>query len=260
MRRTILCSTVSFALTALSSLHAQTNSPPYVYSAIFSQRIGVTPSQPLASVSLSPEQPPASYSRFLDSSAPVPLTPAQKLVLAAHNLTDPQNLATITYNAVFTVATNSHTPYGPGWKGFTRDAHYSFMQDATGEFFGTFLIPSLTHQDPHYHRMPSVSIPRRIVHAVSRTIIAQSDTGAPMPNFSTLLGYPIDTELGNLYVPGVSTNGPSTFDRIFTGYATDPIDNLITEFLPNVARHVQVHVVITQHLLNHISSASYPLP
>jgi hypothetical protein len=187
------------------------------------------------------------------------LKPAQKFELAARNLTNPHNLATISYNAAFTVATDSHTPYGPGWNGFMRDVHLSFTQDATGEFFGTFLIPSLTREDPHYHRMPGASIPRRIVHAVSRTVIAQSDSGAPMPNFCTLLGYPIDAEIANLYVPGIHTNGPSTVDRILTGYATDPIDNLITEFLPDVARHIHVHVIFAQRILNHISSQDYPL-
>jgi len=259
MRRILLCSTVSFALAALTPSHAQTSSPQYIYTAISFERVSVTSSQWLTYTPARAESA-APYTRFLDSTAPMRLKPAQKFELAARNLTNPHNLATITYNAAFTVATNSHTPYGPGWNGFLRDVHLSLMQDATGEFFGTFLIPSLTREDPHYHRMPSASVPRRIVYAVSRTVIAQSDTGAPMPNFSTLLSYPIGAEIGNLYVPGVHTSGPSTVDRILTGYATDPIDNLITEFLPDVARHIHVHVIFAQRILNHVSGQDYPLP
>jgi len=200
------------------------------------------------------------YSRFLDSAEPLPLTPEQKAHLAFHNLKDPGNLATITYTAGFTIATNSHTAYGPGWGGFGKNIGYSLLQDATGEFFGTFLVPSLTHEDPHYHRMPNASIPRRIVHAISRTVIAQSDTGAPMLNFATLLGYPIGAEIGNLYVPGINPNGPSTVARIMTGYATDPIDNLITEFLPDIARHIHVRVIFAQRIVNQVSSDQYSLP
>jgi len=203
---------------------------------------------------------PDPYTRFLNSSRPLPLSAAQKAHLALRNVTDPGNLATITYTAAYTIATNSHTAYGPGWRGFTRNTRYSFSQDATGEFFGTFLIPALAHEDPHYHRMPRANIPRRVLHAVSRTIIAQSDTGSPMPNFSTLLTYPIAAEIGNLYVPGVHGNGPSTVDRILTGYATDPVDNLITEFLPDVARRIHVHVIFVQRILNQISSDQYNLP
>ena len=42
----------------------------------------------------------------------------------------------------------------PGLKGFGKNVGVSLLQDATGQFFGAFAIPSLVHQDPHYHRMP----------------------------------------------------------------------------------------------------------
>ncbi len=198
--------------------------------------------------------------RFLDSLASAPLTPAEKGFLALRNFDDPANLGTITHTAAFTVATNSHNPCGPGWKGFGRNIGYSLTQDATVEFFGTFLVPSLTHEDPHYHRDPNASVPRRILHAVSRTVVAQSDTGALMPNFATLAVYPIGAELANLYVPGIQTDGRSTAERILTGYATDPIDNLITEFLPDVARRVHVRVIFAQRVLNQVSSEQFTLP
>jgi len=199
----------------------------------------------------------AHYARFLDSLASSPLTPAEKGFLALRNFDDPANLGTITNIAAFTVATNPHNAYGPGMRGFGRNIGYSLAQDATGEFFGTFLIPSLTRQDPHYHRDPNASIPRRILHAVSRTVVAQSDSGSLMPNFATLAVYPIGAELANLYVPGIHTNGLSTTERILTGYASDPIDNLITEFLPDVARRIHVRVIFAQRILNQVSSDDF---
>jgi hypothetical protein len=216
---------------------------------------GPTPTPDSADVTGRPcLQSPNPYARFLDTTMPVPLTPAQKARLAIHDLKDPGNLVTIADLAAFTIATNSHTAYGPGWGGFVRDAGYSFSQDATGEFFGTFLIPSIAHQDPRYHRMPNASVPRRILHALSHTLIAQSDTGVRMPNFSTLLTYPISAEISNLYVPGINDNGPSTVERILTGYATDPADNLVAEFLPDVARRIHIRVVFVQSILNQVSS------
>jgi hypothetical protein len=44
------------------------------------------------------------------------------------------------------------------------------------------------------------------------------------------------------------------------GYATDPIDNLVTEFLPDVAKHVHVRVIFVQRVLNQVSSDQYSLP
>ena len=108
--------------------------------------------------------------------------------------------------------------------------------------------------------MPDRSVPRRILNALSHTVIAQSDTGARMPNYATLLTYPIAAEISNLYVPGINGNGPSTVARILTGYAGDPADNLITEFLPDVARRIHIRVVFVQSILNQVSSDQYSLP
>jgi hypothetical protein len=205
-----------------------------------------------------PACPPAQalnpYQRFLNSGTPIPLTPRQKAYLAVHNFIDPGNIVTIIGTSGVAIATDSHTAYGPGWRGFGRDAGISAVQDATGDFFGTFLIPSLTHEDPHYHRMPNASIPRRTLHAISRTVIAQSDDGHPMPNYATLLTYPITAEIANLYVPGIASNGPSTVERVLTGYATDPIDNLITEFLPDVAKRIHVRVIFVQQIINQVAA------
>lgn len=196
------------------------------------------------------------FQRFLDSSTPTPLTPGQKAYLAMRNFLDPANIITITGIAAFTVGFNADTAYGPGLKGFGRDTAYSFSQDATGEFFGTFLIPSLAHEDPHYHREPQAAVPRRILHALSRTLIAQSDTGRNMPNYAVLLTYPISAETSNLYVPGIAGNGPSTIRRIATGLATDPVNNLITEFLPDVARHVNIKVIFVQRIVNMMTAGN----
>ncbi|WP_041597192.1 hypothetical protein [Granulicella tundricola] len=194
------------------------------------------------------------YERFLNSTQPIPLSPRQKGYLAIHDVIDPFNLLTIGANAAFTVGIDSHSAYGPGLKGFGRNIGYSLSQDVNGEFIGTFLICSLAHEDPHYHRLPQATPMRRLYHAVSRTFVAQKDDGRPMLNIETLLTYPISAELANLYVPGVHGDGVSTVERIATGLATDPVNNIITEFLPDFARHVHIRVVFAQQILNQIAS------
>lgn len=194
------------------------------------------------------------YQQFLDTSVVIPLTSRQKGYLAIHNLTTPSNLLTIVALSGFTIAVDSHSAYGPGWKGFGKNTGVSLLQDATGEFFGAFLIPSLAHQDPRYYRMPKASIPRRFAHAISRTFVANSDEGNLMPNYANLLGYPINAELSNLYVPGIHDDASSTMARIATGLATDPANNLITEFLPDVARHISIRIIFVQRILNQVAS------
>ena len=180
----------------------------------------------------------------------------EKGVLAARNFLDPFNFVTITGYSAIAVAANSHTPYGPGVAGFGRLAGYGLAQDAQGEFFETYLIPSLAHQDPRYHRMAGAPFKRRLGHAVVHTFVSQHDDGSPMPNYATLLNYPISAELSNLYVPGIQTDGASTARRIAVGLATDPAGSIIAEFLPDVARRIHVRIVFVQQVLNQVMVGS----
>ena len=97
--------------------------------------------------------------------------------------------------------------------------------------------------------MPGSPIRRRILHALVHTVVSQHDDGTLMPNYATLLTYPIGAELSNLYVPGIGSNAPSTTKRILLGYATDPSGALIAEFLPDVAKRIHIHVVFVQQIL-----------
>jgi hypothetical protein len=200
------------------------------------------------------------YQRFLNTNVPIPLTWQKKGYLALHDVTDPANLATIVGISAINIGIDSHTAYGPGMKGFGKLAGVTLLQDTTGEFFGTFLIPAIAHQDPRYYRMPDASVPRRFFYAVSRTFISRHDDGSPMPNYGTLLAYPINAELSNLYVPGIQSDSKSTVERIVTGLAIDPANNLLAEFLPDVARRVHVRVIFVQQILNNISANQGSMP
>jgi hypothetical protein len=193
------------------------------------------------------------YARFLNGPEVKPLTPEQKGYLALHNLLDPFNLLTIFGEAGIAVAVNSHSGYGPGLHGWGNYAGVSFTQDMTGEFFGTFLIPSVMHQDPHYHRLPKASIKRRIFHATAQIVWTQGDDGRGMLNYADLGGFAIDGAIGNLYVPGQRTDFRSSASRYGIALATAPIDNYVTEFLPDVARRIHVQVVIIQRIINQVA-------
>ena len=193
------------------------------------------------------------FARFINGPEVKPLTPKEKARLAARNLLDPFNAITILGTAAVSVGSDAHSPYGPGMAGFGRYVGVSFTQDMTGEFFGTFLIPSVVRQDPHYHRMPNGTIPRRVGHAIFQVVWTQGDNGKGMLNYSNLLGFAIEDEISNLYVPGRETNLPASAARYGIGLATAPTDNFITEFLPDVARRIHVRVVLVQRIINQVA-------
>jgi hypothetical protein len=193
------------------------------------------------------------FAQYLNSAAPFPMTAKQKFLLAERNVRDPFNLLTIGGVAAISVAADSHSAYGPGFKGFGKYAGVSLAQNAVGTFFGTFLIPALAHQDPHYHRMPNRPLRRRIFHVFDAIVIAQSDDGQPMFNYATVFGTIGTNAFGNLYVPGRKTSWGASVSRISVALATDPIGNAISEFLPDVARRINVNVVLVQEVINRVA-------
>jgi hypothetical protein len=185
-----------------------------------------------------------------------PMTPRQKGILAVRAFADPFNALTIAFFSAVTIAADSHSAYGPGFAGWGKLMGYSAAEDGQGTFTGVFLIPTLVHEDPRYHRMPGAPTKRRIVHALIHTVVSQHDDGSLMLNYATLINYPLSAEISNLYVPGVATNARSTSERVLAGYATDPIGPLVAEFLPDLAKRVHIHVIFAQQILNHIALGS----
>ncbi len=194
-----------------------------------------------------PEDPIAP---FVTSAHVEPLTSTQKGILALRDFLDPFNFITIAGYSAIATAVDPHSPYGPGFTGFAKQTGYGLLQDAQGEFFQTYAISSLVHQDPRYHRVPTASVKRRLWHAIEHTYVSQHDDGRRMPNCATLGTYVISAELSNLYVPGIQTDLKSTGRRIGVGIATDPAGAIVAEFLPDVARRIHIHIVFVQQILN----------
>jgi hypothetical protein len=184
------------------------------------------------------------------------MTWQQKGYFALHELTDPANFGTILGISAITIGADSHSAYGPGMKGFGKIVGVTLLQDATAQFFGAFAIPVIVHQDPRYFRKPGSPITKRILYSISRTVVSRSDSGKSIPNYATLLTYPITAEIDNLYVPGIHPDGPSTVARVFTGYALDPINGLLNEFLPDVASRVHIRIIFVQRILNNVASVN----
>jgi hypothetical protein len=191
------------------------------------------------------------YTRFMNGPKGKSLTPHEKAWLAARNVVDPFNGLTILASSAVAVGSDAHSAYGPGMPGFARNVGVSYTLDMTGAFFGVFLIPSIAHQDPRYHRLPHASIPHRVGHAMLQVLWTQGDNGQGMVNYANVVGFGIEDELGNFYVPGQQSNLPASAERYATGLGLAPIGNFVSEFWPDVASHIHVRVILVQWIINH---------
>jgi hypothetical protein len=193
------------------------------------------------------------YDRFVTGPDVMRFSPEQKFRLAVTNIINPFNLGTIVGEAGISVAANSHTPYGPGIDGWAKLSGTNLTQDMTDQFFGTFLIPSITHTDPHYHRRPDLSFGHRVLHCITQTYWQRDDNGGHTFNYSQVIAPMFDIGISNLYVPGLQTRLSADAERYVVGLGTAPIDNFITEFVPSIASHIHTHVVFVQRVINQVA-------
>ena len=182
-----------------------------------------------------------------------PLTSMDKARIAASNVVDPFNLLTIGATAAISVGSNPQSHYGPGMKGWAKNSGTLLTEDMTGAFFVTYLVPSIAKQDPRYYRMPNASIPRRIENVLIQPVWSRSDKGGHMPNYGMLIGVPAAVTLANVYVPGRKQGVWPVVETSAITIATAPTDNLINEFLPDVAKHFSFHIVLIQRIVNHLT-------
>jgi hypothetical protein len=182
-----------------------------------------------------------------------PLTSMDKLRIAASDVVDPFNLLTIAGTAAISVGTNPNSGYGPGMAGFAKNSGTLLTEDMTGAFFVTYLIPSIAKQDPRYYRMPNASIPRRIGNVLIQPVWSRSDKGGHMPNYGMLIGIPAAVTLANVYVPGRKQGVWPTVETSAISIGTAPLDNLVDEFLPDVAKRVKIRIVLIQRIVNHLT-------
>lgn len=190
------------------------------------------------------------FSSYLTQNALHVYTPRELGRLAIHGIVDPFNLLTIGGTSAISIAEDAHTPYGPGMNGWAKLSGVTLTEDMTGEFVGTFLIPSIDHQDPHYHREPNASIPRRILHCIVQPFWTNTDTGGSILNYSTLAGSVLDEAVDVSYVPYQQTGWGPSAERIALGWANAPVGNFVTEFVPDLASHVNIKVVFIQRIIN----------
>jgi hypothetical protein len=193
------------------------------------------------------------FEGYLKQNAVHIYTPRELGRLAVRGVIDPFNLLTIVGTSSFSVAVDAHSPYGPGAYGIAKLSGVALTQDMTNAFVETFMIPSIDHQDPHYHRMPNASWTRRIAHCLYQPFWTDSDTGKGMVNYATILGAMIDEGVDVSYVPYRETGWGPSADRVAVNLATTPIGNFVTEFIPDVARHINFNVVLVQRVIDRVA-------
>jgi hypothetical protein len=178
-----------------------------------------------------------------------PLGASGKFRLAVKNFSDPLNIAgTALDSAISTATSSSKSAFGTGWPGFGRRFGMSMSDEALSEFFSTYLVSTLAHQDPHYHRDPGSSAGKRIAYALSRVVVTRSDSGKPMFNFAEFAGTAAASLVESSYHFERDESPGAVSSRIFVSIGSDAAWNLMNEFLPDIAKHLNPRFIFLRRL------------
>jgi hypothetical protein len=147
----------------------------------------------------------------------------------------PDAFANVFVSAIEAQLQHAWPGYGRGLAGFQKRLGAVMLERDASSFFGTFLFPSLFHQDTHYFRMgPGTSVWHRAMYAMSRTVLTRTDAGGSAFNSSLWLSVVATASVKNLYYPQAERGFGMTMLRTRDALIGSVQDNLTREFLPDV--------------------------
>jgi hypothetical protein len=181
------------------------------------------------------------YKTINDPEAPFsPLTPGEKFGLVQHYF-DPFTFVFTSITAGIEQASNEKASYGQGAIGFAKRYGADFTDGFTNELFVTGVFPTLLHEDPRYYRLGRGGAVKRIGYALSRILIARSDTGTTRVNASEFLGNIASGAISMTYYPSSERSVSGVFTRMSVEIGYDSLFNVLKEFYPDLKRKFGHH-------------------
>lgn len=138
--------------------------------------------------------------------------------------------------AGFGQAFNSPEGYGQGGEGYAKRFGASMARNASAQFFGTFMLASMMHQDPRFFVEPTDSFKVAVGHSLRRVFITRSDAGPDVTNWSGLLGPLLGEGLANAYMPPDAQTVGKTFQRYGTDIGVAAGMNVLRQYWPTLLR------------------------
>lgn len=165
-----------------------------------------------------------------------PLTAAQKLGVWVRKSYSPVNMLSAAAAAAIWQASQpaSEGGYGQGWDAYGSRFGASFANAESARFFQSFLFPALLKEDPRYFREARGTGGHRFGYAISRVLVARTDSGHHRFNFSEVMGAFAAAGLTNTYYPEADRTAAHTMRAAGINLATSAGWNVLYEFGPDI--------------------------
>jgi hypothetical protein len=162
---------------------------------------------------------------------PVPLSPGQKLELAARTLIDPVNFVLNGITAGVQQANNTYN-WGQGAQGYGKRYAAAYGTFLDGTLIGSAGLPILLKQDPRYFYKGTGSNVSRAGYAIAAAVICKGDNHHWQFNYSAIIGGLAAGAISNFYYPASNRAGLGlTFEGAAIGTGMAAVANLLQEFV-----------------------------
>jgi hypothetical protein len=186
--------------------------------------------------------PPQDLPDAPSHSSHAPMRSSDKLDLFLQHISPTDIFLGVTFDAGWAQLTNDWPGYGQGMAGFGRRWGALLADREASTFFGSFLLPTLLHQDPRYFRLGAgQTMSHRIGYAMSRVVVARKDDGRNTFNSSLMLSTLLVKSLTNAYYPQQQRGFSPTMSRVGGSLLGSVQTSILREFQPDVVRILQKH-------------------
>lgn len=169
-----------------------------------------------------------------------PLTSGEKFKLFVDRTIAPSTFLSATASAAYHQALDSYPGWGQGWDAYGKRYGASVANSSSTNFFGTFLYPSLFHEDPRHFLSLRPGFKNKLGYALTRQVITRKDDGQRTFNWSRILSVLTAESIANTYLPPEERTAQKTFERAGSRFAFGVASSLVKEYWPIIFKKLGV--------------------
>jgi hypothetical protein len=169
-----------------------------------------------------------------------PLDSWGKFKLAANKSVALSTIGAALIGSAYGQAINSPAGYGQGGEGYGKRFGADMARAASANIFGTFMIASVTHEDPRFYVKKHLNFKESVKYSAMRLVITRNDSGDRVVSYSDLLGPVAAEALANTYYPEDSRGVGSTFTRYASDLGWKFAGNLLRQYWPQINRKLRL--------------------
>ncbi len=170
-----------------------------------------------------------------------PLSSHEKFMSFVHHAYSPYTFGGSLYDASWAQMWGDPKEYDGGMEGFGKRFGASVAGTESRSFFGSFLFPTLLHQDPRYFAMNKGSVKKRAWHALSRVFVTRNDDGDNVFNSSGILAIAFTESLKMAWAPEGQRSGGNLANCVLGSLQGDASYFVLREFTPDMLRFFKRH-------------------